>query len=446
MVAVGEAQEAPKLAGTDVPPPKRTKLVLPEYPPEAQTKGQHGIVILELLIDTEGRVSEARVIRSIPPFDAPALAAVKKWEYEISRVDGKAVEVLLTVPITFALRVPEVSRQEGIPELRGGASPVYPKGARGSARVVLHVNLDAEGRISDVEVIGGEDPFRAALLGALRTWRFASPGQDVQLSFRVEADFEPERRGTPERVAIRLSGLRRSEAPTTATASPSPPPEPAQASEIGAPTAQSPTSTPTGSAPVPSEPMATNEPTATPTPPAAPAAPAAEEPVPAVAAAPTASPAPMEVLTAPTPPPPPAAPPRPGSSAIENVTLGIGVPDLSQGRRPVVPPFARIYGVSGSVEVRFAVNAAGQTAVHGVDGPDTLRAAAEGAVASWSFRRTTPERVYLTAVFVYESDSARASVSATPESAIPPAPLPPPAPAASPAPPAAPTPAPPSSR
>jgi hypothetical protein len=127
------------------------------------------------------------------------------------------------------------------------------------------------------------------------------------------------------------------------------------------------------------------------------------------------------------------------------VTLGIGVPDLSQGRRPVVPPFARIYGLSGNVEVRFAVNAAGQTAVHGVEGPDALKAAAQGAVASWSFRRTTPERVYLTAIFVYENDSAKASVTATPEPAIPQA-APTPASAAAPAPaaPPAPTPPPPS--
>ena len=30
------AQDAPKVAGTEVPAPKRTKTVLPEYPPEAR--------------------------------------------------------------------------------------------------------------------------------------------------------------------------------------------------------------------------------------------------------------------------------------------------------------------------------------------------------------------------------------------------------------------------
>src|SRR5262245_9047915 len=95
-------EEPPKVAGSDVPPPKRSHLVLPEYPAEAQEKGQHGIVILELLIDTQGKVENIRVIRSIPPFDEPAVAAAKQWEYEVTRVDGKPVKVLLTVPITFA--------------------------------------------------------------------------------------------------------------------------------------------------------------------------------------------------------------------------------------------------------------------------------------------------------------------------------------------------------
>src|SRR5262245_34362549 len=200
------AQEAPpKVAGTDVPPPKRTRLILPEYPPEAQERGQHGIVILELTIDTQGKVADVRVVRSIPPFDDAAITAVKQWEYEVTRVDGKPVSVLLTVPITFALRVPEVTRQEGIPELRAGTSPLYPKDGRGSARVVLEVTLAPEGHVAESQVVSGESPFREALLQAVRIWRFAARGAGALTSFRIEADFEPERRGAAGKVAIQLA-------------------------------------------------------------------------------------------------------------------------------------------------------------------------------------------------------------------------------------------------
>src|SRR5215471_9445277 len=76
------AQDAPKVAGVDVPPPKRSKFVMPDYPAEAQSQGLRGIVILEITIDTQGHVGKVDVVRSVPPFDDAAIAAVRKWEYE----------------------------------------------------------------------------------------------------------------------------------------------------------------------------------------------------------------------------------------------------------------------------------------------------------------------------------------------------------------------------
>lgn len=398
--------DAPKVAGTEVPPPKRTRLVLPEYPAEAQEKGQHGIVILELRIDTQGKVADVRVVRSIPPFDDAAIAAAKQWEYEVTRLDGKPVSVLLTVPITFALRVPEVSRQEGVPELRAGTSPLYPKGAHGAGRVVLGVTLSPEGQITEAEIASGDSPFREALLQAVRTWRFAAPEPGSVVSFRIEADFEPERRGAPEKVVIRLTGLRTSQAPPA-------PPEAAAAPPASPPPAAAPV---TGPTPEP----AASAPSTPPEPVAAHPTPAPELPAPRTT---PASP-PMEVVTAPPPLRPLTPTPVAGSSAVENVTLGVGVPDLAQGRRPAAPPMARMAAAAGSVEVRFAVNAAGQTSVLSVEGPPILKPAALGAVATWNFRRTTAERLYLTAVFTYDGDVAAATVTPTPEAmpAVPPAP------------------------
>jgi outer membrane biosynthesis protein TonB len=96
---------------------------------------------------------------------------------------------------------------------------------------------------------------------------------------------------------------------------------------------------------------------------------------------------------------------------VRDVSLAIGVPDLSKGRRPVVPPLARMAGAGGQVEVDFAVDAAGATSVQDLRGPDTLKEAARQTVASWAFRRTSAERLYLRAVFTYEGDQARAQVA-----------------------------------
>ncbi len=56
---------------------------------------------------------------------------MRQWEYEPTKVDGKPVKVRLTVPITFALRLPDVTREPGIPELRQGAAPGYPPRGQG---------------------------------------------------------------------------------------------------------------------------------------------------------------------------------------------------------------------------------------------------------------------------------------------------------------------------
>jgi TonB family protein len=403
--AQAPADEAPPLtAGPDVPAPKRTRFVAPAYPPEAQIQGLRGIVILELVINEQGKVGSASVVRSVPPFDEAALAAVRQWEYEVTKVDGRPVRVRLTVPITFALKLPEISRQEGIPELRQGAVPGFPPGAQGPARVVAEVQLQPDGSVAEASIKSGSSPWAEALLQALRTWRFAWEGEGA-ISFDVEANFGGGGGATP-RVELKLSEMRRPADPAAAPAdapqsaepapepalpaSPEPPPPPGPGSPAPPAADTAPAPGPAPDAPPPSPvPEAAPEPRATPEPP----------PVEVISGGPVAPPA--------TPPPPP----QPGLSSVRDVSLAIGVPDLSKGRRPVVPPLARMAGAGGQVDVDFAVDAAGATSVQDLRGPDTLKEAARQTVASWAFRRTSAERLYLRAVFTYEGDQARAQVA-----------------------------------
>jgi outer membrane biosynthesis protein TonB len=65
---------------------------------------------------------------------------------------------------------------------------------------------------------------------------------------------------------------------------------------------------------------------------------------------------------------------------------------------------------TGTVEVAFSVDAAGIAAVKGATGPDIFKRAAEQAVASWTFRRTRADRIFLVAEFKYGLDTASAAV------------------------------------
>ena len=120
--------------GSDgVPVPKKTKHVQPVYPPEALAQGVRGIVILDLVVDAQGKVESTTVVRSVPGLDEAAIAAARQWEYEPTKVDGKPVRVRLTVPITFSLALPKLARQDGIPELRQGVDPGLAGRRRGAA-------------------------------------------------------------------------------------------------------------------------------------------------------------------------------------------------------------------------------------------------------------------------------------------------------------------------
>jgi protein TonB len=89
--------------GGAIRPPTKTRNVQPVYPQIAQSARVQGIVIIEATIDRGGKVSETRVLRSIPLLDQAALDAVRKWEYEPTLLNGVAVPVIMTVTVNFTL-------------------------------------------------------------------------------------------------------------------------------------------------------------------------------------------------------------------------------------------------------------------------------------------------------------------------------------------------------
>ena len=88
--------------GRTVKPPNRVAQVAPLYPPDAAATKIQGVVIVEIVVDETGRVADARVLRSIPLLDEAALASVKQWRYEPTVVDGKPVQVRMTVTVNFS--------------------------------------------------------------------------------------------------------------------------------------------------------------------------------------------------------------------------------------------------------------------------------------------------------------------------------------------------------
>ena len=95
--------DKPVRAG-DVTPPQKIHDVSPIYPPIAQAARAQGVVIVEAVIGTDGRVQDARILRSAPLLDEAALAAVRRWLYTPTRLNGQPVSVVMTVTVRFQLQ------------------------------------------------------------------------------------------------------------------------------------------------------------------------------------------------------------------------------------------------------------------------------------------------------------------------------------------------------
>ena len=96
--------QQPVRVGGNIKPPTKIKNVAPVYPPIAQSARVQGVVIIEATIGPDGRVKDARVLRSIPLLDQAALDAVRQWEFTPTLLNGVPVPVIMTVTVNFTLQ------------------------------------------------------------------------------------------------------------------------------------------------------------------------------------------------------------------------------------------------------------------------------------------------------------------------------------------------------
>lgn len=77
----------------------------PNYPKLARRRGFQGTVILEVLVDENGRVGDLQVSKSsgYKILDRAAMASVKGWAFVPGMRGGKKVEMWVKVPIRFQL-------------------------------------------------------------------------------------------------------------------------------------------------------------------------------------------------------------------------------------------------------------------------------------------------------------------------------------------------------
>lgn len=90
--------------GAEVQRPMLLDKIVPDYPEIARRARLECVVIMEARIDKRGNVVDLQVLRPCGlGLTESALKAVEKWKYAPTMVNGRPVEIVLTVTVTFQL-------------------------------------------------------------------------------------------------------------------------------------------------------------------------------------------------------------------------------------------------------------------------------------------------------------------------------------------------------
>jgi len=97
------APATPLAVGGDVKQAKLIFSVSPVYPTLAKSQHVSGSVMIDALIDPNGRVTTMKVVSGPTLLQQAAMDALKQWKYQPASLDGKPVAMHLTVTIQFRL-------------------------------------------------------------------------------------------------------------------------------------------------------------------------------------------------------------------------------------------------------------------------------------------------------------------------------------------------------
>lgn len=170
----------------------------PVYPESMHASGMKGEVLLEFVVDREGRVRDPVVRRSLnPAFDVPAIEAVSKWRFVPGMRGGQPVDTLMQVPVIFSLNetanggqdplvrrqvgdpasLPEGFRYDTPPAARGTVRPVYPYPlllARVTGKSSVRYIVGPDGKVAQTLVSDtSHSEFGRALQAALECFEFS---------------------------------------------------------------------------------------------------------------------------------------------------------------------------------------------------------------------------------------------------------------------------------
>jgi protein TonB len=100
---IGGTGSGPMPATSYDQPARVISRVKPDYPRDAFAARLQGTVLVELLVDSSGRVARTRVLESIPQLDPAAVAAVRQWIFFPALHRGRPVASIVEAAVSFRI-------------------------------------------------------------------------------------------------------------------------------------------------------------------------------------------------------------------------------------------------------------------------------------------------------------------------------------------------------
>jgi TonB family protein len=173
--------------GNGVSPPGITHKVEPQYSEEASKAGLVGKVLLQVVVGTDGKPRDMKVIRSLGlGLDENAMAGVGAWEFAPGNKDGQPVNVRVKIEVNFGqLEKDHLARVafhivDGSvrPVLEKAVAPLVGDGAPG-ATASVKFDIDTKGDPVNLRIEKSSDQGWARdVTAALSKWKFTPGSQN----------------------------------------------------------------------------------------------------------------------------------------------------------------------------------------------------------------------------------------------------------------------------
>ena len=172
----------------------------PDYPPLAKVNYIQGRVRMQVLVSSEGKVTEANVVQGHPFLAVAALSAVRQWHYRPLLSPSGPIPFVTMVEVNFTLRNIQLDKlpPEAVKDLNKQVRPpqVLDKPSVQSHLVHLRVLVNEEGQVIDVNPVDGFPAHYDATMKMAGLFRF-EPARWGTITVPWYLDVDIPMEGTP---------------------------------------------------------------------------------------------------------------------------------------------------------------------------------------------------------------------------------------------------------